>query len=87
VLSLKHRQIIAFHSKILDSLFHFMRKIMGFAGMRPGSLILILLIIMLLFGTRKLRDIGGDLGAAVKSFREGLQGLEIDKNKDEKQEP
>lgn len=55
---------------------------MGIAGIRPGSLLLILLIAMVVFGTRRLRDIGGDLGAAVKSFRDGLQGIEFDKDKD-----
>ncbi len=46
---------------------------MGFAGVSPGSLVLILLIVMMLFGTKRLRNIGEDLGAAVKSFRKGMQ--------------
>ena len=44
-----------------------------FRGMSFGSLLLIFLIIMVLFGTKRLREIGSDLGAAVKSFRKGLQ--------------
>jgi len=42
-------------------------------GISFGSLLLILIIAMLLFGTKRLRNIGEDLGAAVKSFRKGLQ--------------
>jgi sec-independent protein translocase protein TatA len=37
-------------------------------------LLLILLIVVLVFGTKKLRNIGSDLGGAVKSFKEGMAG-------------
>ena len=33
---------------------------------------IVLLIVALVFGTKKLRNIGGDLGSAVKGFKEGL---------------
>ncbi len=46
---------------------------MGFRGMGLGSLILIFLIILVLFGTKRLREIGSDLGAAIKGFRKGMQ--------------
>lgn len=46
---------------------------MGFGGVSIGSLVLIFLIIALLFGTKRLRDIGEDLGHAVRNFRKGLQ--------------
>jgi sec-independent protein translocase protein TatA len=39
-------------------------------------LLLILLIVVLVFGTKKLRNIGSDLGGAVKSFKEGMAGNE-----------
>ncbi len=42
---------------------------MGFGGISPLSLLLILAIIILLFGTKKLRNIGGDLGNAIKNFK------------------
>lgn len=42
-------------------------------GLSPGHLLLLLLVVVLIFGTKKLRNIGEDLGAAVKSFRKGLQ--------------
>lgn len=38
----------------------------------PGSLLLILIIVLLLFGTKKLRNIGSDLGSAIKSFRKAV---------------
>ena len=41
---------------------------MGFGGISIWQLIIILAIIVLLFGTKKLRGIGGDLGSAVKGF-------------------
>jgi sec-independent protein translocase protein TatA len=37
-------------------------------------LLLILLIVVLVFGTKKLRNIGSDLGGAVKGFKEGMAG-------------
>jgi len=46
---------------------------MGIGGISPGSLLLVLLIVVVLFGTKRLRSIGEDMGTAVKSFRKGLQ--------------
>lgn len=61
---------------------------MGFGGISMGSLLLIFLIVLVLFGTKKLRTIGEDLGAAVRSFRKGLQDPELSdqdqKNSDKK---
>lgn len=45
---------------------------MGLSGISPLSLLLILLIIIALFGTNKLKNLGSDLGAAIKSFRRAL---------------
>ncbi len=45
---------------------------MGLSGISPLSLVLILLIVLALFGTNKLKSIGSDLGAAIKSFRRSL---------------
>jgi sec-independent protein translocase protein TatA len=52
---------------------------MGLAGIKPLSLLLILLIIVALFGTSKLKTLGSDLGAALKNFRRALNE-ENDKN-------
>ncbi len=35
--------------------------------------LIVLLVIVLIFGTKKLRNIGSDLGGAVKNFREGMR--------------
>jgi sec-independent protein translocase protein TatA len=35
--------------------------------------LIVLVIIMLVFGTKKLRNIGSDLGGAVKGFKEGVK--------------
>ena len=34
--------------------------------------LIVLVIVMLVFGTKKLRNIGSDLGGAVKGFKEGM---------------
>ncbi len=43
------------------------------------ELVIVLLIVALLFGTKKLRNIGGDLGGALKGFRSALKDDETDK--------
>jgi len=35
--------------------------------------LIVLLVIVLIFGTKKLRNIGSDLGGAVKGFKEGMR--------------
>jgi sec-independent protein translocase protein TatA len=40
------------------------------------DLLVILLVVLIVFGTKKLRTIGSDLGAAVKGFRQGLAGTD-----------
>lgn len=37
------------------------------------QLLIVLAIVILLFGTKKLRNIGGDLGGAIKNFRSSLK--------------
>lgn len=49
---------------------------MGLGGISIGSLLLIFLIVVVLFGTKKLRSIGEDMGQAVRSFRKGMQEQE-----------
>ena len=36
------------------------------------ELLIILLIVLIIFGAGKLKNIGGDLGSAIKSFKEGI---------------
>lgn len=52
---------------------------MGIGGVSIWQLLIILLIIVLLFGTKKLRSLGEDLGKAFKSFRSAMD--EDDKDK------
>jgi len=49
---------------------------MGLGGISVPSLLLIFLIVLLLFGTKKLRGLGGDLGTAIRGFKSGLKGDE-----------
>jgi len=35
--------------------------------------LIVLLVVVLIFGTKKLRNIGSDLGGAVKGFKEGMR--------------
>ena len=46
---------------------------MGLGGISFGSLLLIFLIVVVLFGTKKLRSIGEDMGHAMRNFRKGLE--------------
>ena len=38
--------------------------------------LIVLVIVLLIFGTKKLRNIGADLGGAVKGFKDGMKGDE-----------
>ena len=38
--------------------------------------LIVLLVVVLIFGTKKLRNIGADLGGAVKGFKEGVKSEE-----------
>jgi len=42
-------------------------------GLSIWHWIIVLIIVMLVFGTKKLRNIGEDLGGAVKGFKEGMK--------------
>ena len=58
---------------------------MGIGGISMWQLLILLLIVVLVFGTKRLRNMGGDLGAAVKGFRKGMEDVKDDM--DEKLEP
>lgn len=45
---------------------------MGLGGIGIPSLLIILAIVALIFGTKRLRGIGGDLGGAIKGFKKAL---------------
>ena len=46
---------------------------MGIGGISMWQLLILLLIVVLVFGTKRLRNMGSDLGAAVKGFRKGME--------------
>lgn len=48
-------------------------------GLSTTHLIIFLVIIVLIFGTKKLKNIGSDLGQAVKGFKDGMKTSEADK--------
>ena len=45
---------------------------MGISGISIWQLLIILVIILLLFGTKKLTNLGSDLGNAIKGFRKAV---------------
>lgn len=51
-------------------------------GFGPLELFIILAIVLVLFGAKKLRNIGGDLGGAIKNFKSAMS--EEEKNTDDK---
>jgi len=46
---------------------------MGMGGISIWQLLIVLVIVLLLFGTKKLRNLGSDLGGAVKGFRSTIK--------------
>ena len=47
---------------------------MGMPG--PFELIIILIIVILIFGGKRLKNLGGDLGSAVKGFKSSIKSSE-----------
>ncbi len=45
---------------------------MGLGGISIWQLLIILAIVLLLFGTKRLKNIGGDLGGAIKGFKKAM---------------
>ena len=56
---------------------------MGFGGISIWQLLIILLVVLLLFGSKKLRSIGSDLGQGLKGFKKAKKD---DESKDESNE-
>jgi len=54
---------------------------MGIGGISIWQLLIILVIVFMLFGTKKLRNIGGDLGSAIKDFKNVFKENEPLENK------
>lgn len=45
---------------------------MGLGGVNFWQLLIILIIVLLIFGTKRLKSLGGDLGGAIKGFRKAM---------------
>lgn len=58
---------------------------MGIGGISIWQLLIIALIIVLLFGTKKLRSLGTDLGGALKGFKKAIK--DDDEDSEEKKDP
>jgi len=55
-------------------------------GLGPLELCIVALVVVLLFGTRKLPELGSGLGKAISNFRKGYQeGMTIDVTPDEEE--
>lgn len=57
---------------------------MGLGGISIWQLLIVLAIVILLFGTKRLKGFGGDLGNAVKGFR---KAMDTDEEKKEEEKP
>ncbi len=53
-------------------------------GISIWQLLIVLVIVLLLFGTRKLRNLGSDLGGAIRGFKEAMSGTDETEPNDEK---
>ncbi len=51
---------------------------MGLGGISIWQLLIVLLIVVMIFGTKRLKDIGQDLGGAVKGFKKAMGDAEND---------
>lgn len=51
---------------------------MGLGGISPFQLLIVLLIVLVLFGGKRLRGLGGDLGSAIKGFKSAMKEGEQD---------
>jgi sec-independent protein translocase protein TatA len=57
-------------------------------GISVTKLLIVLAIIVVIFGTKRLKNVGGDLGAAIKSFRGAIkEGEEKDDTKSAEDKP
>jgi sec-independent protein translocase protein TatA len=62
----------------------------GIAGLGMGELLVILVIVVVLFGARRLPEIGSGLGNAIKNFKAGISGkdeIDVTPKKEELKDP
>ncbi|MCG6873062.1 MAG: Sec-independent protein translocase subunit TatA [Gammaproteobacteria bacterium] len=52
-------------------------------GISIWQLLIVLLLVVVLFGTKKLRNLGGDLGSAIKGFKKAVKDEGADSEKED----
>ena len=57
---------------------------MGLSGISIWQLLIVLAIVVMLFGTKRLRTLGGDLGSMIKGFKNSMSGEEAKKEEEAK---
>ncbi len=60
-----------------------MNNILFLGNFGAGEIVIIALIVLLLFGGKKIPELMRGIGKGVKSFKDGVKGLEEDINSDE----
>ncbi len=60
---------------------------MGLGGISIWQLLIVLAIVIMLFGTKRLRTLGSDLGSAVKGFRSSMSDDDAKNAEDDVVEP
>ena len=56
-------------------------------GLGWKELLIVLVIVLIVFGTKKLKNLGGDLGGAIRGFKKGVSGEDEGKTNDAKPDP
>jgi sec-independent protein translocase protein TatA len=56
---------------------------MGFGGIGIWQLVIILVIVVMLFGTKKIRNLGSDLGGALKGFKSAMKDEDSKEGQDD----
>ena len=56
-------------------------------GMSITHWLIVLVVVVLIFGTKKLKNIGGDLGGALKSFRKAMNTGEAEQDEPVVEDP
>lgn len=60
-----------------------MKQLLLFGNFGAGEVIIIALVVLLLFGGKKIPELMKGIGKGVKSFKDGVKGIEEDLNSDE----
>lgn len=56
---------------------------MGLSGISIWQLLIVLAIVVMLFGTKRLRTLGADLGSMIKGFKNSMSSEETNKDEEE----